>query len=706
MWDPKFRRVGLVEGVLTGQVAAAAPPRCEPYGGFMNRAALLMAVLLGPLALAGTVDRYSLLTSTGRIGTLELRSEGNVVDVDWRVDVNGRGPKVREHLVLDASGLPTSREISGTNTFGAPVQESFRVEAGRARWQTLDDSGEAPDARAIYVDNRGSPWSQIHQLRTLLASKGLTRAALPWGSLRLEKIRSVKVGARGERLDGYALWGLGFTPQFLLARGSHLVATLDPFSVLVEDGLPESFERLSALARTLSAEVLVRMSRRLVHRVDGPVWITHVKIFDPATGSSSEGRNVVLHGGSIVGLRTDAPPAGVATIDGGGGTLLPGLFDSHAHMDDWGALLHVASGVTFVRDPGNDNQSLLALVRRIDSGELIGPRISMSGFLEGKSPFSAASGFTVSTLEQALDKVRWYADHGFWGIKIYNSMPPEFVKPIAAEAHRLGLHVSGHVPAFMTSEQAVSDGYDEINHINQLLLMFVLKDKEDPRTPFRFTVIGERLKDVDPAGADFQRLLALMKQRHTALDPTLAVFVNNLAARPGTGSPVNAPWLDHVPGPVKRDRKSTLLDIKPAQYPAYEASQRRQDEFVALLHREGIPLVPGTDDVAGLGLHSELECWAHAGISPSATLTAATLGGARFLGRDGELGSIAVGKRADLYLVEGDPLKDIHDIRKGRLVVKDGVFYFPDEIHAALGITPFARHVDLQPAAVSSPAPR
>ena len=79
-------------------------------------------------------------------------------------------------------------------------------------------------------------------------------------------------------------------------------------------------------------------------------------------------------------------------------------------------------------------------MHRIDSGELIGPRIKMSGFLEGKSPFSAAGGFTVSTEEdEALEKVRWYADHGFWGIKIYNSMNPDLVKPIAAEAHRLGL---------------------------------------------------------------------------------------------------------------------------------------------------------------------------------------------------------------------------------------------------------------------------
>ena len=672
----------------------------------MKAVPLVCSFLLCSVASAATVDTYALLTANGRRGTLTVTTQGAAIDVDWRVDNNGRGPKIREHIVMGSAGLPVLREISGTGESGAPVKETFRVDKGRARWTSLDDSGEAEAGAAIYLDNRGSPWSLVHELRVLLATKGLTRSALPAGTVRLEKIRTVTVGKKKERLDAYAIWGLGLSPELVLARGNHLVADINPYAVIVEEGFPESFAALTALARSLSVELLSRVSARLAHRVDGPVWITHARLFDPLTGSSTEGKNVVVYEGRVVGVRSDAPPAGATVIDGGGGTLLPGLFDSHGHMDDWSALRDVACGVTFVRDPGNDNASLLDLVRRIDSGELIGPRIKMSGFLEGKSPFSAAGGFTVSTEAEALEKVRWYADHGFWGIKIYNSMNPDFVKPIAAEAHRLGLHVSGHVPAFMTSERAIADGYDEINHINQLLLMFVLKDKEDPRTPFRFTVIGERLKDLDPAGPAFQRVLGQMKQRKITLDPTLAVFDSLLAARPGKGSPVDSGWLEHVPAPVQRDRRSLILDIKPEQYPAYEASLKRQDDIIALLHREGVPMVPGTDDVAGLGLHSELESWVHAGISPKDTLIAATLGGARFLGLDSELGTIAVGKRADLYLVDGDPLVDIRNIRKGRLVVKGGAFYFPDEMLGAMQISPFARHVDLAISAPSTPVQR
>jgi hypothetical protein len=672
----------------------------------MNRPLLLVWLLAG-MSAGAAVDTYAVITSTGRIGTLKVTTEGKAVDVDWRVDDNGRGPKIRERIELGPSGTAVRREISGTAWVGAPVKESFTVEGSQARWTTLDDQGEAPVGKGIYLSNRGSPWDEIEVLRTLLASKGLTRPSFPSGTVRLEKVRSVTVGARKEKLDLYAAWGMGLGPELLLARGNRLVGIPEyGFGALVEEGFPESYDWIRSLARDANHELLGRIRARVAHRVDAPVWITHARLFDPVSKTSTEGRNVVVYDGRVVGVRSDAPPPGATVVDAAGGTLLPGLFDSHAHMDAWAGLLHVASGVTFVRDPGNDNQKLLQVVQGIESGELVGPRVTMSGFLEGRSPFSANDGFIIGSVEEGLERVRWYADHGFWGIKIYNSMPPEFVKPLAEEAHRLGMHVSGHVPAFSSSERVISEGYDEINHINQLLLMFLLRDKEDPRTPFRFTVIGERLASLDTASPQFQRLLALMKQRKITLDPTLEIFDGQLEARPGKVTAADAPWLDHVPSVVARGRRTMVLDIKPEQYATYEASRKRMSEIVALLHREGIPLVPGTDNIPGFALHSELEAWARAGIAPKDVLTAATLGGARFLGRESELGTIAVGKRADLYLVDGDPTVDISSIRKGRLVVKDGVFYFPDEIHKVLEVTPFATHVELRSAGPSTPAAR
>jgi hypothetical protein len=398
-------------------------------------------------------------------------------------------------------------------------------------------------------------------------------------------------------------------------------------------------------------------------------------------------------------------PADAAVVDGGGGTLLPGLFDGHAHLGIWDGPMHLASGVTFGRDPGNDNDQTLMLEAALARGEIIGPRLKNSGFIEGKSPFSAHVGKVVETADQAKEAVRWYADHGFWGVKIYNSMNPEFVKAIADEAHRLGLHVSGHVPAFMSAERALKDGYDEINHLNQLLLSLLIDvPKEDTRTPFRFTALGERTGKLDLKAEPFLKLLKLMKEKRTVLDPTMATFSGLLRSRPGQASPTDAAWLDHMPAAVQRGRKSSWLDVKPEQYPAYDASWKKMEEVLVLLHKNGIQLIPGTDDAAGLVLLSELEAWVKAGIPAADVLKLATFGGAKFLGISGEQGLVVRGKRADLYLVDGDPTQDIGALRKGRLVLKGGAYFYPDEIHASLGIKPFAARAEVKTPTPAVPA--
>jgi hypothetical protein len=383
-------------------------------------------------------------------------------------------------------------------------------------------------------------------------------------------------------------------------------------------------------------------------------------------------------------------------VDGAGGTVLPGLHDLHAHAFDWGGPLHLAAGVTSTRDPGNENAVLLDLVRRIESGQVMGPRIERCGMLEGASPFSVHTGFVVDSLELGLQKVRWYADHGYRRLKLYNSIRPEWVKPLAAEAHRLGLKVHGHVPAFMTSDQALADGYDEISHVNQLVLSWVIGPTDDTRTPFRFTALGERLGALDLGSERVRKTLALMKARDATLDPTLAIFQQMLLGRPGQTSPNDAPWLDHMPITMQRSRRSSMLDVPPEQLQVYQASWQRLMEVVALLHREGVRLVPGTDDTPGFMLHSELEAWVKAGIPAPDALAAATLGSAKHLDTDARLGSVTRGKLADLVLVDGAPTRDIGALRRARLVMKGGVVYLPDEIHEALGVRPFASHAEIR----------
>ncbi|MBI3867454.1 MAG: amidohydrolase family protein [Verrucomicrobia bacterium] len=649
---------------------------------------------------APTVSQFKLLTAPGTIGALTVTEDGNRVDTDYRVDDNGRGPQLKERIIVGSDGIPQRWEIEGHSDGGAPVKERFLVEEGRAKWTSLDDAGEAEAGKGFYVANNCGPWSLSLYLKALLAAENHTRAALPGGSLRVERIREVEIGATQTRetVVAYALYGLDVRPLFLLARGDRLVASLTPGSVLVEEKHQGEFSALSALAGELSADVLKAFTTRFTHAVDGPLWIQNVRVFDAVSGRLGPPASVGVFRDLIVSVGNEAPPADAFVVDGGGGALLPGLFDSHDHLSDWAGPLHMAAGVTFGRDPGGDNETLLLLQKRINAGEIMGPRMRNSGFLEGKSPFSASAGFVISSVEEAREKVRWYAAHGFWGIKIYNSMTPDFVKPIAEEAHRLGLHVSGHVPAFMSSERAVRDGYDEVNHINQLMLSLIIDPlKDDTRTPFRFTAFGERMANLDLKSEPVQRLVKLMRKRKTASDPTMACFSQTLLSRRGKECPTDTGWVDHVPATVGRARRSPYLSVTPEQYPVYDASWRKIEESLVMLYKAGITLVPGTDDYAGLVLHSELEAWVKAGIPASAVLSMATRGGARFLGMDGQCGVVAPGKLADLYLVDGDPTQDIAAVRKGRLVLKGGAMYYPDEIHEALGIKPFARHAVVTP---------
>ncbi|MCC7073686.1 MAG: amidohydrolase family protein [Deltaproteobacteria bacterium] len=660
---------------------------------------------------APTVERFTLVTSAGPIGTLTVSrstaSDGERYDNQWRVDDNGRGSKLVERVELGRDGMARRWDIEGAGWFGAPVKESFAVEGNTARWSSLDDKGESPATRAFYWPNNGTPFATARLFSLLSKAPGGRLSLLPAGEVRLEKVRDVvlRSGGKPESISVYALWGLDLQPGLVIAQKGRFLGTLSPGWVFIEERLAGTFSELSALAGELSASLLEQFTKKLTTTVEGPLWLTKVRVFDPVAKKNSAPTNLVMFRGRVVGQRAEAPPKGALVIDGEGGTVLPGLVDGHGHLWDWAGPMHIAAGVTFARDPGNDNDSVLDLMRRVEAGALMGPRARLAGFLEGKSEHSAHIGFIVSSLDEAKEKLRWYADHGFWGVKIYNSMNPALVKPIAVEAKSLGLHVSGHVPAFMSSERAIDDGYQEIHHLNQLLLSFIIDaEKEDTRTPFRFTAMGERLGGLDLKRADVQRVIAKMKRLGVTHDPTMCAIAGMLLMRPGRAAPCDEGFIEHLPVTVQRMRKTAMLDVKPEQYATYERSAKKADEALLLLHRSGIPMVPGTDDTAGVALHSELEAWVQAGIPAPEVLASATLGGARLLGLESTMGSLAPGKLADLVLVDGDPTTDIRAVRRGRLVIQGERLYLPARIHEALGVKPFAKPVSLPAALVAGGA--
>lgn len=671
-----------------------------------RRFALLASVLfLTGAVLAESTERLSVVQNGEVVGRVVGVTEGSRVTVDYYVDNNGRGPRHKETIDLGTSEIPVQWSIEGTSLMGGPVHESYRWQDGEAVWASQADRGEV-DAPSppLYVVNDGSPWELGVYARALLATPSRTLDVLPAGSMSLTKVRETTVGDgdAGVAVTIYRVGGVDLSPDYImLDRDNRLFAVFSAKSLTVRKGYEGEGSKILALASALEGEHARALQKKLAHRFDRPVRIRNVHIFDPVSGEVGPLSTVVVMRDRITDTVPDTDKLAISadqpvpdtdaqiTIDGEGGTLVPGLHDMHSHSTLQSGLYYLAAGVTATRDMGNSNEFLQDLMPRIEAGEIAGPRIIPAGFIEGRSDYSARTGFIADTLQEALADVRWYADRDYWQIKIYNSMNPDWVKEIAAESHRLGLRVTGHIPAFTTPDAMIRAGYDEIAHINQLMLGWLLEPGEDTRTPLRLTAMA-RAADLDLSSEPVQNTLALMKANGIALDPTAVILERLMLSRAGTVAPGDAAYLDHMPIAYRRYRKRSFVDLKtPAVDKQYRDAFAKILDALKLLHDNGIQLLPGTDDGTGFTVQRELELYVQAGLSPAEALRLGTLAAEEYLGRADRLGSIERGKLADFILLAGDPAEDIRAIRRPRMVLKGGAVYFPNEIYAALNIEPF-----------------
>ena len=302
------------------------------------------------------------------------------------------------------------------------------------------------------------------------------------------------------------------------------------------------------------------------------------------------------------------------------------MYEMHAHLQQDGALLNLMAGETTVRDMGNDNAVLDRLVSRIDAGEIGGPHVIRSGFIEGKSPYSANNGILVDNQQAAVDAVRWYGARGYWQIKIYNSMNPAWVPAMVAEAHKLGMRVAGHVPAFANADQMIVAGYDEMTHINQFMLGWVIGPTEDTRTLFRLTAL-KRLPALDLQDPKVQHTIQLMVDGHKAIDPTLGIHEQLTQNRDGQVDPGAVDYIEHMPVAVRRDDMKAWVDTSaPGDDQAYRQAFEKMLQTVKMLHDRGVFIVFGTDTGGSFTYHRELELYQRAGFTAAGDPQARHLG--------------------------------------------------------------------------------
>jgi hypothetical protein len=371
---------------------------------------------------------------------------------------------------------------------------------------------------------------------------------------------------------------------------------------------------------------------------------------------------------------------------------MPGLWDNHQHFGDNTGALDLANGVTSARDMGNDTGEFLERVARFDAGTELGPRVWKSGLIDGTGPYAGPTKMRIDTAAQAVADVDWYADHGYGQIKIYSSIPPPIVPVMAAEAHARGLRVSGHVPAFMSAEQFVAAGADEIQHLNFIELDFLWPAVQETRNMNRFTAVAAHAREFPPDKPPARDFIAYLARHHTVLDPTMNVFEALFCGDPAAVTPGLEAVAPRMPPQVRRGLLSGALVPPHGEEAAYREALPAMLTLLKALHDAGVTIIPGTDSMPGYEQHHELELYARAGIPPPEVLRMATLTSALVVGANGERGVIAPGKLADLVLIDGDPSVRIADIDRIDLVMKGGRIYDPARIEAALGITPGEKH--------------
>ena len=646
-------------------------------------------------ALAAT-ENFTVILGGRSVGHLDVETSGGHSAIDYDYKNNGRGPTMRETIDVDAAGLPLKWDISGATTFGSKVTEGFSKTGNVARWVDSTGAGTKKlSAPGMYVAQSGSPWSFGLYARALLNAASASLPALPGGTITLTKGEALNVAgpAGSVAVTAYSIGGIETQPDTVLLDSSRaLFAYVTPDFIIIRKGYEAEEVRLRGLAEKWSTDRYVALQKAVAHNYGAPVRIRNVHIFDPETGALTAPMAVIVNGHNIAAVESNDSPAtpGEVGIDGAGGTLVAGMTEMHGHLGQDSALLNLIAGITTVRDMGNDNAVLDVLIDRMDSALIAGPRVVRSGFLEGKSPFNANNGIVVTSESEAVDAVRWYGARGYWQIKVYNSMNPAWVPAVVQEAHRLGMRVAGHVPAFATADQMITAGYDEMTHINQFMLGWVIKPTEDTRTLFRLTAL-KRLPALDLQSAPVQHTIQLMVDGKKAIDPTVGIHENLLLNRDGKVPPGAVDYFDHMPIGEQRSLKKAWIDTSaPGDDAAYRGAYDQILKTVRMLHDRGVFIVPGTDTGGALTYHRELELYTRIGFTNAEVLKRATIDMAKYLGEDQRLGSIEKGKLADFFLIPGNPVKDIKAIKSIAMVVKDGTFYYPAEVYPNFGIKPFA----------------
>ena len=591
-------------------------------------------------------------------------------------DYNDRGR--RTHVVatatLGADFAPRHLEIARVLDTVRKVEVRIDVNGGRARVLARGAQQDVPLPRVAFAIGGTQPVSQHVMLLRYWASHGRPRevAVVPGGPTNTVTIvfrgrDTVPVHGRREVLDRYAVDGVTWGVEAVwVDRGGRLAAlsttggglTLDA----VRDDLEPQLPMLMASGTRDRMSDLTAMSRRVRPVAAGALALVGATLIDGTGAPATPNATIVIAQGKIVaaGPAASTPvPRGARRVDVSGKTVMPGLWDMHTHVMqmEW-APVYLAAGVTTVRDMGNNLYFVVPFRDAIHANKTIGPRVLVAGLVDGGGP-NAFGAIQAETPEQGRAVVRRYHELGFEQMKLYDLVKPDVVGAIVAEAHKLGMTVTGHVPRALGLLASIDSGMDQIAHL-----------------PIR----GNAQSDTVRA------LIDSVRAHGTVIDPTAAwgELLGHSTAEPVTNL---VPGVVNLP-PVLAQR-ITAMGVATVDTATAHARMSQTLGVLRALYRAGVPLVAGTDEgVPGLSVYREVELYAHAGIPAVDALRAATAVPASVMKLDASVGTIEPGKLADLIVLAGNPLERIENIEHVVLVMTHGVLYRSADLWRVAGFRP------------------
>jgi enamidase len=432
-------------------------------------------------------------------------------------------------------------------------------------------------------------------------------------------------------------------------------------------------------------------------KIDAPVVaLTNVRVIGGTGGPVRESQTLLIRGGNIAEMGDASrvrAPEGATVVDLTGKSVMPGLVMVHEHLyyptgpGVYGQLgesfirLYLAGGVTTLRTGGNVNGFMdLKLKQLIEAGQQPGPAIDATApYLNGPNTFLQMR--DMKDADEARRHVAYWADMGATSFKAYMQITRAQLGAAVEEAHKRGLKITGHLCS-VTYSEAADLGIDNLEHGFLAATDFV-PEKQPDACPGQGG--GQRtIAALDENGAPFRALVKKLVDRKVALTSTLTVFETFTPKRP------MPPGLDVL-----------LPQLKQQFEEGYQRTARNEQSIYATLFpkalalerafaRAGGTLIAGTDPTGGGGVipgysnQRQLELLVEAGFTPLEAIRIGTLNGASYLGKAARVGSIAVGKQADLVVIGGDPSTTIADVRKVETVFKQGIGFDPVKLIASV----------------------